>query len=187
MSYTLATAAKATGLNKSTILRAIKGGQITGTKDQFGEWRIEPVELHRVYPAVADFSGQRCAAATRSADAAALDAEIEVLIMREIYSDNSTMNAPRPRRRSRGGDHGGGAFLQWHLVGLKGGRLICRMTSRSSRAIPADPIASGISSASRLESPPDASAGSVRLNDARQAKHAWPEPASRPTALDRRP
>jgi excisionase family DNA binding protein len=52
MSYTLATAAKATGLNKSTILRAIKSGQITGTKDQFGEWRVEPVELHRVHPAV---------------------------------------------------------------------------------------------------------------------------------------
>ncbi len=56
MSYTLATAAKATGLNKSTILRAIKGGQISGTKDPFGEWRIEPVELHRVYPAVAELS-----------------------------------------------------------------------------------------------------------------------------------
>jgi hypothetical protein len=49
MSYTLASAAKATGLNKSTILRAIKIGQITGT---FGEWRVEPVELHRVHPAV---------------------------------------------------------------------------------------------------------------------------------------
>jgi hypothetical protein len=48
MSYTLAMAAKATGLNRSTILRAIKSGQVTGTKDQFGEWRGEPIELRHL-------------------------------------------------------------------------------------------------------------------------------------------
>ena len=83
MSYTLATAAKATGLNKSTILRAIKSGQITGTKDQFGEWRVEPVELHRVYPAVAELSaGSDVPRRHATSDAAALDAEIEALISR---------------------------------------------------------------------------------------------------------
>ena len=77
MSYTLATAAKATGLNKSTILRAIKSGQITGRKDQFGEWRVEPVELHRVYPAVAELSaGSDVPRRHATSDAAALDAEI---------------------------------------------------------------------------------------------------------------
>jgi hypothetical protein len=83
MSYTLATAAKATGLNKSTILRAIKSGQINGAKDQFGEWRIEAVELHRVYPAVAELSA--CSAVPKrhaGSDAAALDAEIEALVSR---------------------------------------------------------------------------------------------------------
>ena len=111
MSYTLATAAKATGLNKSTILRAIKGGQITGTKDQFGEWRIEPVELHRVYPAVADFSAAAmCRGHTqRPMRRPSTQRSKCSSCGREIYSDNSTMNAPRPRRRSRGGDHGGGA------------------------------------------------------------------------------
>jgi hypothetical protein len=83
MSYTLATAAKATGLNKSTILRAIKGGQITGTKDQFGEWRVEPVELHRVYPAVAELNaGSDVPRPHAASDAPALDAEIESLISR---------------------------------------------------------------------------------------------------------
>jgi hypothetical protein len=33
-----------------TILRAIKSGHITGTKDQFSEWRVEPVELHAFIP-----------------------------------------------------------------------------------------------------------------------------------------
>jgi hypothetical protein len=81
MSYTLATAAKATGLNKSTILRAIKNGQIIGTKDQFGEWRVEPAELHRVYPAVAELSaGSDVPRRQAASDAAALEVEIEALI-----------------------------------------------------------------------------------------------------------
>jgi hypothetical protein len=54
MSYTLASAAAACGVNKSTILRAIKSGKISGTKDEHGEWHVEPAELHRVYPPVAD-------------------------------------------------------------------------------------------------------------------------------------
>jgi hypothetical protein len=50
MPYTLADAAKATGTNKTTILRAIKSGKISGTKDEHGTWLVEPAELHRVYP-----------------------------------------------------------------------------------------------------------------------------------------
>ena len=50
MGYTLGDAARATGLNKSTILRAIRSGKVSGTKDAHGQWCIEPCELHRVYP-----------------------------------------------------------------------------------------------------------------------------------------
>lgn len=54
MSYSLGAAAKTTGMSKSTILRAIKSGKISATKDESaGEWQIEPAELHRVYPTVA--------------------------------------------------------------------------------------------------------------------------------------
>jgi hypothetical protein len=48
MAYNLATAAMATGVNKSTILRAVKAGRISGTKDETG-WHIEVAELHRVF------------------------------------------------------------------------------------------------------------------------------------------
>src|SRR6266478_8428531 len=48
MSYDLAAAAAATGLNTASILRAIKSGKISGTKDALGQWRVEPAELHRV-------------------------------------------------------------------------------------------------------------------------------------------
>src|SRR2546430_5764003 len=38
MSYDLAAAAAATGLNTASILRAIKSGKISGTKDALGQW-----------------------------------------------------------------------------------------------------------------------------------------------------
>ena len=49
MLYTLAEAAKATGLDESLIVSAIKDGQVTSVKDLSGEWRIEDEELHRLY------------------------------------------------------------------------------------------------------------------------------------------
>ena len=53
MPYTLAEAAQACGLNRSTVLRAIKSGKISGSRDEVGAWQVEPVELHRVFPPVA--------------------------------------------------------------------------------------------------------------------------------------
>ena len=49
MGYTLGDAARATGLNKTVILKAIRSGKVSGAKDEHGQWRIEPCELHRVY------------------------------------------------------------------------------------------------------------------------------------------
>jgi hypothetical protein len=81
MSYSLAAAAAATGLNKTTILRAIKEGKITGTKDELGEWQVEPAALHLLYPPIAERSAggeaaQRCAVT----DVEALGAQIEALL-----------------------------------------------------------------------------------------------------------
>lgn len=53
MQYTAGEAAKATGKNITTITRAIKSGKISASKDDSGAWRIEPSELHRVFPALA--------------------------------------------------------------------------------------------------------------------------------------
>jgi hypothetical protein len=81
MPYTLATAAKATGLNRSTILKAIKTDKIVACKDLFGQWCIEPSELHRVYPAIAELSaGSDTLGRRKASKAAALDAQIEALI-----------------------------------------------------------------------------------------------------------
>ena len=50
MAYTLGEAAKATGLTKSGISKAIKSGRITALRDDLGRYHIDPAELHRIYP-----------------------------------------------------------------------------------------------------------------------------------------
>src|SRR5262245_49192779 len=73
MSYTLAEAAAACGVNKSTVLRAIKAGKVSAVRDEHGQWQVEPAELHRTYPPVAA-AAERADATHRDAmgDAAAL-------------------------------------------------------------------------------------------------------------------
>jgi hypothetical protein len=46
----IATADAAVGRNKNAILRAINTGKFSVTKDENGEWQIDPAELHRIYP-----------------------------------------------------------------------------------------------------------------------------------------
>lgn len=50
MRYTLGQAARATGKSKTTIQRAVAKGLVSGEKGQNGEYRIDPSELHRVFP-----------------------------------------------------------------------------------------------------------------------------------------
>lgn len=50
MAYTLGEAAKATGISKASISRAINSGRISAVKNEGGSFSIEPVELHRIYP-----------------------------------------------------------------------------------------------------------------------------------------
>jgi hypothetical protein len=52
-SFTLGTAAAATGTAKSTILRAIRAGRISATRDDLGQWMIDPAELNRCFPLLA--------------------------------------------------------------------------------------------------------------------------------------
>jgi hypothetical protein len=52
MSYTLGDAAKASGMSKTTIHRAIKSGKISATKANDGSYSIDPAELHRVFQPV---------------------------------------------------------------------------------------------------------------------------------------
>ena len=51
MSYTLGQASKATGKSKSTISKALKNGTLSAEKGENGAFKIDPSELHRVFPA----------------------------------------------------------------------------------------------------------------------------------------
>lgn len=55
---TLSEAAKAAGVSKSTIFRAVKSGKLSATKDG-DEYRIDPSELFRAFPREADEARQR--------------------------------------------------------------------------------------------------------------------------------
>ena len=46
---TLAEAAQKVGLHRSNLLRAIKAGRVSGTRDDSGAWRVDEAELVRVY------------------------------------------------------------------------------------------------------------------------------------------
>ena len=73
----LAEAAGVTGLNKTTLLRSIKSGRMTGSKDALGQWQVHEAELLRVYQPVADAAGER--SDVRHDAAAALQAEVNGL------------------------------------------------------------------------------------------------------------
>jgi len=51
MTYTLAEAAQAAGRGKTTLLRMIRSGRLSASRDPVtGGWMVEPAELHRLYP-----------------------------------------------------------------------------------------------------------------------------------------
>src|SRR6516165_5942719 len=47
---TLAEAAQRVGLHRSNLLRAIKAGRISATRDESGAYQVDEAELVRVYP-----------------------------------------------------------------------------------------------------------------------------------------
>ncbi len=71
------------GLNRSTILRAIKSGKISGARDETGVWSVEPVELHRVFPP-----------ASAPPKAAPQDAQTDALVA-ELRAQLADMRAQR--------------------------------------------------------------------------------------------
>lgn len=79
MPYSLQSAATACGVNRSTILRAIKSGRISATKDDLGTWMLEPVEVHRVYPLVAVDGANDVAVPDRAPPDSAADALVAEL------------------------------------------------------------------------------------------------------------
>lgn len=77
--YTLKTAAEATGKSKSAILRAIQKGRISATRNDVGEWQIDPAELHRVYPTLVRTDARITATQRHAPESATGITEIDLL------------------------------------------------------------------------------------------------------------
>jgi hypothetical protein len=111
MSYALAEAAAACGLDKSTVRRAVRKGRISGTRDELG-CGTSASELHRVFPPAARPATEDTTAAPRDApaDAAtnALVSELRAVIDdlrrdRDAWRDQAQRLA-LPARCGPGGD-----------------------------------------------------------------------------------
>ena len=55
---TLNQAAKEAGKSKSVLLSAMRGGRLSATKGDGGQWQIDPAELFRVYPQASGLPGR---------------------------------------------------------------------------------------------------------------------------------
>jgi hypothetical protein len=84
MSYTLREAAKASGKSKATIGRAVQSGRLSAVKDEAtGVWKIDPAELHRVFPPLP--AGQVQDGAVSQSEAASDTVETAVLLRQERH------------------------------------------------------------------------------------------------------
>lgn len=104
MVYTLGEAAKATGMSKATISKAIKNGRISASKDETGTFKIDPSELHRVYPPTV--SSEQKETPTDTPAKADIDGTIRALQARleaaqERLSDKDTVIADLREDRDR--------------------------------------------------------------------------------------
>jgi hypothetical protein len=72
-------AAKATGMSKSAMLRAIQRGTLSAVRDEHGVWAIQPAELFRVYkPAALSTTDNSTALGQDTAPIAPLTADAEL-------------------------------------------------------------------------------------------------------------
>ena len=78
MGITLREASEKVGVTRQTLMKAIKTGRVSAEKSDNGEWRIEPVELFRVWPPVNGVQ-QPLQDALTSSDTPGLQAENRLL------------------------------------------------------------------------------------------------------------
>jgi hypothetical protein len=92
-------AAEQVGMTKQGIIKAIRQGKISAEKDLNGEWRIEPVELFRVYTPV--HSNGHQPAETSFQENTAEDTgslQVELRLLRERLADKDDVIEDLRRR-----------------------------------------------------------------------------------------
>jgi excisionase family DNA binding protein len=103
-------AAKETRLSKSAVWRAVNSGRLPATRTFAGDYRIDPAELHRIFPPGAELatdvspivvSMRRDPTELERAEAASMQEQIERLFevgrqIRKELDDAATSSTPPP-------------------------------------------------------------------------------------------
>jgi hypothetical protein len=87
---TLAQAAALTGRDRSSLLRAVKRGAISGTRQDDGTWLVDPAELSRVYtvsPQAMQHAAQDVQIASQVVEAKLIAAEARIEDLRNALAD----------------------------------------------------------------------------------------------------
>jgi excisionase family DNA binding protein len=95
MAHTLGEAAKATGVSKSTLRRAIEKGRLSANRREDGSYEIDPAELHRVFPRPSAGTPEM-ARSDIASDTGGLRVEVEML--RERLADKDAVIEDLRRR-----------------------------------------------------------------------------------------
>jgi hypothetical protein len=81
-------AAQLVGLSKAGLLKSIKSGRVSATKDVNGQWVVEPVELFRTYAPVSSNGHTPVAASTQeSTPVSTVGLQREIDLLREMVGD----------------------------------------------------------------------------------------------------
>lgn len=100
-------AAQQAAVSKSTILRALQSGRLSGTRTDDGGWSIDPAELHRVYPVRSaqrsgtDAPGQDAPAHEPAGTPGVAALETEVRMLREMLAKLEAAQADMREDRDR--------------------------------------------------------------------------------------
>ena len=88
MAHTLGQAAKAAGVSKTTLRRAIENGRLSASRNDDGSYEIDPAELHRAFPpSHSDGSGTMARSVTVNGTGG-LQVEVEMLRERLTEKDD---------------------------------------------------------------------------------------------------
>lgn len=82
----LTEAAKATGLTRPGLLKAIQTGRLSASKNDVGQWRIDPAELFRVYGPVNTTSKQE-ETATSEQDVVTKELELTRRLLAQVEAE----------------------------------------------------------------------------------------------------
>jgi hypothetical protein len=87
VAHTLGQAAKAAGVSKTTLRRAIENGRLSASRNDDGSYEIDPAELHRAFPSHSDGSGTMARSVTVNGTGG-LQVEVEMLRERLTEKDD---------------------------------------------------------------------------------------------------